>query len=1176
MQLAGRPVAKPAPRTVSHPAPLPPTHAASHGVGHAIQEAAHHVVVPQRSVARTVARTVSQPSLRHSLGVQVHPGHTLYSPHGTDIQSSGAGYGSKQANAFKKTAAYRQAIVETFWHQPDPVKNVIVRNAQASPSLEGNIVLGSIKQRAASLGLKPNLRAGTGKEINAGPTLFSAIGHMFAPKTVLGSSGTNKGTGTAGLADVSPTAAAVSSPTMFLGLKGAETVGKNAVKDAVKLGPQTIQAGYQIGKDLATGKYSNALHAVVDPYVQMLANPGKAFYGHPLNSLMMVAGPEAAAGRMAGAIGRSGALGSHLAEAASTVRAPLRLGSDIAGAEMPIQEARSYSPNVVTKAAQVSREKALRKRGIDPNVARPKPRALPRSIANAMNVGLEAKTRRILDEMTGVRQMQGREDRANAARSIRAARPDKRVQNIVSFIQQRIIRKPETAVKDIHKEINRLKTADNGVRSVKTIANRKQRRDLATALKHPELLQQAFDTADKLTAQGHAADAYLVDRGLLDPGQAVRSRVIPYAMAHMGVKYDHATNEFVDAHGNPVSTEKILDHLKANEVPDPAFVGHYPQKVAPWQFYQAYRAARGSLGGKRTGEAFRAGFYDHTYEGLVAQAARTAEAVTKAGLHDRIVSRVGIGKPKSMQDVGENGYFNRDEARQLAYASSHDDHGNPIPGAQKLVPVTAFGAQTPLSAIEKLQSPADLEHMDSFEQNVLQRAVDDAAQKGPGTRNVVLVPETAMDQAKRQFKPSSEGARRIGQVTQQFRRTVLPYSTHWMMQIGSEAVLRGLVAGVIDPRNLIAGRQLMKRLQSTEEGKNALREMVNSTFYNKHDPLARHNPNASATTQLLARTPIVRAHNLYADRVGAAMGGLEHEFRVMGLGKLARRQLQEFTGSYQAGLRLQGKNVELLAENLKTDPALVAKFGRQIDETFGKYNKLSPKVRAAVQSVVPFLPWYLNAARFVLWTLPAKHPVASALLASVRQTMNQDVADGKQLPLNPFQVSALARFTPFGIFPEKNNLGSAIETASDPILPQFTGAYNVLHGQNVFGDSPLTSPSGDIKAFDTRTIAPAVESLLESLLPALAQARTIRQGGGTAYGTSTILRPQTKPETAGGAKKILNRLFNPLHAFESAGSYAGASSGSSSSKASIGAAGGASLSHSLGTLGGADLGASLK
>ena len=187
--------------------------------------------------------------------------------------------------------------------------------------------------------------------------------------------------------------------------------------------------------------------------------------------------------------------------------------------------------------------------------------------------------------------------------------------------------------------------------------------------------------------------------------------------------------------------------------------------------------------------------------------------------------------------------------------------------------------------------------------------------------------------------------------------------------------------------------------------------------------------------------PLIAAHNKYADFVQTAMYNLEHNARTMGLGKIARKQVQEFTGSYQTGLKLQADNLQMLATKLKTDPALVAKFGRQIDDIFGKYNKFTPKQRAMIQSVMPFLPWYLNAAKFVLWNLPAKHPVASAVLAATRQTINQDIQDGKHAPLGAYEMQELGRLSPFGIFTPPSttpSTGAAIagQQITGAILPR--------------------------------------------------------------------------------------------------------------------------------------------
>jgi hypothetical protein len=43
-------------------------------------------------------------------------------------------------------------------------------------------------------------------------------------------------------------------------------------------------------------------------------------------------------------------------------------------------------------------------------------------------------------------------------------------------------------------------------------------------------------------------------------------------------------------------------------------------------------------------------------------------------------------------------------------------------------------------------------------------------------------------------------------------------------------------------------------------------------------------------------------------------------------------------------------------------------------ELLGKYEGFRPTTRALIQGPMPFLPWALNAARFVYWTMPVITP----------------------------------------------------------------------------------------------------------------------------------------------------------------------------------------------------------
>ena len=136
-----------------------------------------------------------------------------------------------------------------------------------------------------------------------------------------------------------------------------------------------------------------------------------------------------------------------------------------------------------------------------------------------------------------------------------------------------------------------------------------------------------------------------------------------------------------DARGIP---QTILEKQKTGpEVPEPAYVGHYPGKVSLHRFYSAYRLARGSLGRKRTGEAFRTGAYDHTWNGLVGQAANQAQLVAKASLHDRVVSRYGVTIPPDvLRQLGirsHNGDLTPNECEGSASQRGHRRSRQPHP-----------------------------------------------------------------------------------------------------------------------------------------------------------------------------------------------------------------------------------------------------------------------------------------------------------------------------------------------------------------------------------------------------------------------------------------------------------------------------------------------------------------
>jgi hypothetical protein len=701
---------------------------------------------------------------------------------------------------------YAQAVIDIFRHQSPTLKTAIVQGAIKNPSPEGKLILDYVKR------------------IGSGPLGGSNLAAIQAPQ---------------GLAS-----AAIRGTTGVS--HGILKVLQNAATDVWNLPAGTVEGLYGLGKQgfeganaIASGNVSGGLshfgsaaHMLADPYVQLAEHPLRTLEQHPVNSALMVGGVESLLGKGAGAIARSGALGDARAAAASTAREPLSLGT-AAGSPVPIHEERSYSPDLIKQSMQKARESYVRARGRNPNVASPKPKYVHSAIAHAFNVGQEAKLNRIVDEMTAVRQMAGRGERATVLAALHKAAPHKDVRNITSHILQGVVRTPETAVADITKEIDRLKAAQTGKRTTHEIFNRRQVRDLGTALQHPEKIPEAFQAAEKIRGQIHAQDSYLVAHGLLDPAQAARRAALPYAMAHMGAHYDPVAQRFVTATGEHMPTEDILQHLKDNGVPEPAYVRHAAGRLSnPGDFYKAYKLARGgTYRGPLTGRLFQTGGYDHSFEGLAGQMASRAEDVTRASLHDKVISRLGVRMPQEMRnelltktrdpkqrELIRQGLLTKDEANKIANAALHEDNGNKVPGALELTPISVASAHA-LGLVKDLQKPGALDHLSEIEHRALANAIDQAQHST--TRNVVLIPSVAAHRFSQQFAHTDSMLRSVGRVTQQFRRTVLPYSTHWMLQIGSEAGLRALIAGALDPRYLRDGRALMKRLKQTEAGRAA-------------------------------------------------------------------------------------------------------------------------------------------------------------------------------------------------------------------------------------------------------------------------------------------------------------------------------------------------------------------
>jgi hypothetical protein len=78
-----------------------------------------------------------------------------------------------------------------------------------------------------------------------------------------------------------------------------------------------------------------------------------------------------------------------------------------------------------------------------------------------------------------------------------------------------------------------------------------------------------------------------------------------------------------------------------------------------------------------------------------------------------------------------------------------------------------------------------------------------------------------------------------------------------------------------------------------------------------------------------------------------------------------------------------------LAKGLLEAPAQI-KYAKAIEEALGQWTANSPAMRALLVDYAPFGMWARAATKFVLWTLPAKHPIKTGVIAALLSTTAEE------------------------------------------------------------------------------------------------------------------------------------------------------------------------------------------
>lgn len=625
-------------------------------------------------------------------------------------------------------------------------------------------------------------------------------------------------------------------------------------------------------------------------------------------------------------------------------------------------------------------------------------------------------------------------------------------------------------------------------------------------------------------------------------GQARRARVASHPKQYV--------TGLVDETGRRVTTARILEAIKADpHAHMPSFLPHITSEAGGRAHFVNFFGGRRQLDtkGVRTGSAALTGSQDASIKAVGNAIVRGQGEVSAIRGFDRSIADLA-----KKNDDGTVKLQDADAAEAEA-RDSFDEDGQLKPGRVAYDVVRAIPSKI---KGERRETVEGLQNAKSVGKERLNAARKPAVGEARKEQSFALVPTVQMERlAKHQKGGSGDLAKVVQAYTGAFRGTVLPFSVKWLAGNSVEAALRlaiqdnpvGLVA------SHVAGRRVLAALEHTD--KTAWREFqaraTSGLQYGGQHQTYRGAERSEGTpveafaqrAAALRQVPIVRILPnriaAFQRRVFQINKAIERNAQITALGKEARREIESQTGSWGKAMTLQKAAVEDVAKGLVNTPNQV-RFARAVDETLGKYNRFSPAMRSATSTVAPFLPWYLNSLKLIYHTLPGKHPIKTALLASVEQTLQGDFAKTHKDAFPDLKGALrtagggfldLSRYTPFGVL---NEGGTA---ATGVFFPQFQNLVFTTAGLNFTGH-PLRLQSGEkVEGGSTKAIVMALYSAFESIAPGVSIGRRLQEGGESAFDDSTIVSPKSRPGTAygqhlpgipGRLSSAVNRIVSPV------------------------------------------------
>lgn len=384
-------------------------------------------------------------------------------------------------------------------------------------------------------------------------------------------------------------------------------------------------------------------------------------------------------------------------------------------------------------------------------------------------------------------------------------------------------------------------------------------------------------------------------------------------------------------------------------------------------------------------------------------------------------------------------------------------------------------------------------------------------------------------------------------------QAVLPLSTKWLLGQGVEAGLRSAVAGA-GPADLLRFNRVVKKMNTAKAGSgDELLMRVSGGQFGLTGTAREFAQGKRSLADEFAGTSMEKVGNA-ASKVG---GTLPARAVKAGWGRYTNVMLDSVNGVLEntarkamagqaiktAGLMdkrvltgLTDKALEDAARGLHGTENQVA-LGRAVDRMYGQYQKFSPDKRSLLLHWTPFLPWYLNTAKFLFKVLPADHPIKTALLADVgvateqwRKDHGLSLRGGVTKPAwmlggypSKTGVIPVGRFTPFGA---GTDVPGAVASLT---LPQLLGPIKNAGGVD-WKWQQLKMPGYKGKPFTpSQKAARALVTAVESQVPGVSQVAK----------ATGLERKYVDHKTGGDSpRQSIAKMLNPLAAIPNTGAAA--------------------------------------